>query len=77
MRQFISNKKDRNFYEACMLFGEEDCKKIQELINEGKESVARKIIVSWNLLPSANHECVRLILNCTNEQAREWMNVHK
>lgn len=72
MREFIKDKKDRNFYEACMLFGEEDCKKIKELITEGKDKTAKKIIDTWNLPLCARCECIRLILNCSNEKAREW-----
>ena len=76
MRNYIANKKDRNFSEACWLFGEEDCKRIQALIDEGKDMAARKIIASWNIPKSACCECIRLILNCSNEEAKRWFELN-
>lgn len=72
----INHNKDKsiqNFQEACHLFGETDCRNIRNLIDQGKDGAARKVVLSWGLPLCCNVECMRLILNTSNEQAKRWL----
>lgn len=77
MRTFISNVEERNYIEACHLFGKEDCDKFLSFLKEGRYPAARKVIASWFLPLSASCEAVRLLRNCTNEQAKAWYDENK